>query len=171
MLHLTKGAMFITNEYKQLHAAIDQAYTEKFISLNANKVLLAKETVASSLCDNKVKLLAQLDREKRELISNLDKIKETVDEQFDEVKVECESLSRPKRAKINLKVLRQNMLYVKEKLRNLIDHFSNLIECRLHFVKLADARYKGFLIDNPSLVGVFDQYPNRYACILFCTNS
>jgi hypothetical protein len=152
LLHLTKGEIFIQNEFSKFKYKIDQKFNEKIEQLEKNNNLLnsTKSKIITSLEDNRISLLNQLVEEKKSLIKELNEVKTIFDQDVNEIKTDSQNSSE------NKLILRDRIIYLKQKYRNYIKHFSNLIEFRMSFYETKNSE------NGKNLIGELDRYPRRY---------
>jgi hypothetical protein len=157
MLYLSKGQIYISSQLKTLKTRIDCKLAARLAELNQSSELLSKTKIRLVEClnENRDSLLSQLAEEKTNLVIYLDKCKEELDEEYVDVKAELDCVvAEEPRHQVNVFVLRENLMYLKQKLRNYIQHFSILVEFRLFLVEFND--------ENTHLIGELDKCPNRY---------
>ena len=171
LLHLSKGQTFVSSEFNLLKAKIELDSCQKLTEIGRNQQLLdnTRAKLVAYIHKNKQDLMLELLVEKKNLIENLNQNQRNLNLEFEEIRSEILSLievgrSNNKRAPINLLVLRERILYQKQKLHNYIKHFAYLIEFRLDFY--AFNNQESLAAASPSesanLIGELDKFPNRF---------
>lgn len=154
LFYYSKGEVFIHNEFSQLKSQLDLNYISKLSNLNKDNSIQdqTKTNLIACLDQNKSQLLELLNAKKKFLSHNLNNLKTNIDQTFENILLEYSKLdlSRNTSNEHNTQI-RDQVLELKTKMKNSIEHFSHLNDFRLTIYDSLD----------PIKIADLDIYPDK----------